>query len=314
VVNEKLDVACVIISPARSGSTFLQGLLGSSPQTTSTHYWEVMMPLPLEGEKPGDPSARIEAGHKSLKAWFDAMVNAESWHHLTATSYEEEIFFFDRAFISCMYTNYFYVPTYTHWMMTQDQTKAYEELVLWLKMLQHEKPERRALKWVLKAPHYYLTGSVDTIMKTFPAARMVWIHRRVDEMIPSIASISSDGLRGYGHTFETTDLGENYMRIYRSALDILQKTHDAAPPGRFIDLRYRDLTGDPLGTFRSVLEQCGLKVTDKDEAAAKAWLADNARTRDVTHAYTAEQFGTTKADIAARFDDYHTAYKLEPKA
>jgi hypothetical protein len=310
--DEKLDVATVIISPARSGSTMLQGLLGASPQLTSTYYWEDMMPLPLPGEKPHDPSPRIEAGRKSLKAWFDAMVNAESWHHLTATSYEEEIFFFDRAFLSCMYTNYFYVPTYTHWMMSQDQTRVYDELALWLKVLQHQKPERRGLKWLLKAPHYYLTGSVETIMKTFPAAKMIWIHRRVDEMIPSIASISSDGLRGYGHKFEMTDLGENYMRIYRSALDILLAFRRRCPAesARFIDLNYRELVGDPLGTFCSTLKRIGVTPAAKDEAAAKTWLAQNARSRDRKHQYTAEQFGVTTPRIASSFTDYHALYNL----
>jgi hypothetical protein len=238
------------------------------------------------------------------------MENAEDWHHLTATSYEEEIFFFDRAFISCMFTNYFYVPSYTHWMMGQDQTKAYEELALWLKMLQAEMPERRTCKWILKAPHYYLTGSVATVMNTFPQAKMIWIHRRMDEMIPSIASISSSGLKGYGHKFELTDLGDNYINIYRSALDILLAQRKHIPTDRFIDLRYRDLVGDPLGTYRSTLERIGIKVGDADIAAAKDWLTRNARTRERKHEYTAEQFGVTKKEIESHFTDYHAAYGL----
>jgi hypothetical protein len=310
VRDEQLDVACVIISPARSGSTMLQGMLGASPQLTSTYYWELMTPFPFPGEKPGDPSPRIAAGKKRLQAWFDSIEQSEAWHHLAATSYEEEIFFFDRSFISCMYTNYFYVPGYARWIQTRDQTKSYQELKLWLQYLQSQMPERRQRKWLLKAPHYFLTNSVETIMRTFPAAKMLWIHRRAEDMIPSVASISSTSLIGYGYKFELSEFGQQYVDIYRDALDKLLPLHKRTPPERFIDLQYKDLIADPVGTFRYVFKRLGLTVRDQDEECVAKWLAMNKRDRTHKHQYTAEQFGLTRESIARQFADYHKAFNV----
>jgi len=73
ILDERIDVAGVIIGLPRTGSTILQRMLASSPQLTSGYWWEVTLPLPLPGEQPGDPRPR-QALAKEMVAGFQDTV------------------------------------------------------------------------------------------------------------------------------------------------------------------------------------------------------------------------------------------------
>lgn len=308
IQQEKLDVRGVIIGHARGGSTMLQRLVGSSPQLTSCLYWEMMQPIPLPDEAPGDRSARQKGGEKVVNELLTAIPDMRNWHPLDANQYDEEIHFLDRTFLSTLYSSYFYFPGYSVWITQQDHSKAYEELVLWLKILQHQEPERRNKAWLLKSPHHFLSGSLQATLDAFPDARIFMTHRRIEDLIPSVCSISAKGLRGFGNAFDEQQLGPQYIDIYRRALDIMYSVRDRAQPGRFVDLRYKDILKDPLASVHLCLTHLGLEPGPADEAAAREWLAANQRESRPPHDYSAEAFGITNAQLAEVFADYHARF------
>src|SRR5262245_48373534 len=112
VRDERLDVAGVIIGLPRGGSTLLQRLLGTSPQLTSTYWWEMMFPVRYPDEAPGQPAARMAAGQKAADAMMEAWPDLKSIHPLEPMGYDEEIILIDRSFMSLMYSFYFDIPSY----------------------------------------------------------------------------------------------------------------------------------------------------------------------------------------------------------
>jgi hypothetical protein len=308
ILDEKLDVAGVIIGQARGGSTLLQRLMARSPQLTSTLFWEVLEPLPFPGEAPDDPSPRIRAAEAIVAHLLASWPDVRSWHPMSATEYEEEIHLLDRAFMSSMYMGYFFMPGYARWLVEQDHQRAYDELVVWLKVLQAQRPERRERKWILKSPNHFLAGALSTVLKTFPDAQVVMTHRRMEDMIPSICSIAANAMEGSGSAVDRLALGPFYVELYRRAFEVMMDHRRQAPAGRFLDLRYETIVGDSLGVFRQVMESMGLRSGPADEAAVGAWLAANGRDSHPRHSYAAEDFGVTRARISAEFGDYHALF------
>jgi len=146
VVNEKVHVAGVIVAHPRGGSTLTQRLMARSLQLNATYFWELTTPVPLANEKFGDPTPRIKLGDDAVKAWLKSMTEYEHMHPQNAQYHEEDMQLSDRCFLSFFYSAHFNIPGYLPWMAAQEETKAYEEFNLYLKVLQYKQPHRQGRK------------------------------------------------------------------------------------------------------------------------------------------------------------------------
>jgi hypothetical protein len=308
VLDERLDVACAIIGLPRGGSTLLQRLLGSSPQLTSTTCWELRFPVPLRGEVRGQPTARVAAGRAAIEALYAAWPDMQSMHPMEATTYDEEILLIDRSFLCLNYAHYFNVPSYDAWLPRQDHTKSYQELELWLKVLQYNAPDRRGRKWLLKSPHHLLGSGLRPLLRQFPGAKILMTHRSLESVIASYCSIQSLTVRSYSNAFDPAQSGRHAVALFDSALRNLIAVRAEHGAARFIDVQYRKLLSSPLGEFRRALHGIGLEVTPADEAAAAGWIAANGRDSHPRHSYRLEDYGITAAALQETFRFYSEAF------
>jgi hypothetical protein len=307
VQDEQLDVRGVIIA-ARGGSTLLQRLMASSPQLTSCHTWELISPVPLKDEPPGDPAIRIRYGHGWLESFSRRLTGFDAVHPVDAMAFDEENNFMDRAFLSLNLQSWFNIPSYLPWQMTYDQTKVYEELALWLKVLQYQAPHRRGRKWILKSIQHNL-GGLRTMLKTFPKAKAIMTHRRVDQMIPSLCSSQTMLIRpSQSTTFDPKELGGRLARMYRDSFIEMIAVRRDVPADRFVDIQYRDLIADPIGNFRSLLNTMGLTPGPADEQAAAAWMEKHNRGSFPKHDYHLEDYGLSQRELDESFKFYNDAF------
>jgi Sulfotransferase family len=307
VREEQLNVSGVIIGLPRGGSTLLQRLLSTSPQLTSTYWWEMINPVPFPDEVPGRPDARIAAGLAAADAIHEAWPEMKSVHPIDALGYDEEIILIDRSFLSLMYPFYFDIPGYSRWYTQQDQTKAYEELKVWLQLFQYTEPSRRAKKWLLKSPHHLLSCGLQTMMNLFPDSKVIMTHRAMEKVIPSFCSNQTLTMKDSARNFSEKRLGPQAIQMFTVALHNLIAVRSRCSKDRFIDVRYQDVMDDPLGQFERVMQRMGLTVGPADREAATTWMAHNGRDTHPRHRYTAEQFGTSDAQIIDAFKFYSDA-------
>jgi len=309
VLDEKVDVRGFIVGQARGGSTLAQRLFSQSPQLTSTYFWEVFSPIPLANEKPGDPVARRKVGDDEVASWSKHMPEYVGMHPLSSNYYEEDIWFFDRGFNSYNFTLQFNIPSYYDWMLAQDHTKAYGELKVWLQLLQYQAPSRKGKKWMLKNASHPMTCNIGAMFKTFPGATCIQTHRRMEQAIPSLASVQSVHIRTSGTTsFDRKEMGARLIHQYQTGFAAMMKLHKEMPAGSFIDVRYTDLVKNPIGQFRRVIEGVGLECGPADIAAAEDWMSKNHRGTHPPHNYTPEDFGVTAAELRDAFKFYHDAF------
>jgi Sulfotransferase family len=312
VRDENLAVAGVIIGLPRGGSTLLQRLLSTSPQLTSTTCWELRFPVPEPDEVRGDPARRVAAGRAAIDAIYAAWPEMKSMHPMDAMGFDEEILLIDRTFLSLNYSHYFNIPSYDGWQLRQDHGKAYEELRLWLQVLQFNSPDRLGKKWLLKSPHHLLGAGLKAMLASFPDAKVIMTHRAIENVIASYCSIQSLTVSNYSNNFDQRRSGANVVRMFTEALEILIGVRRKEPADRFIDVQYRNLLDDPMGQFRRTMNLMNLVVHRNDEAAAQSWMAQNGRDSHPRHRYAAQDYGITDDQLIDAFGFYAKAFLDRP--
>jgi hypothetical protein len=304
-LEERVEVAGVIIGLPRGGSTLLQRLLSTSSQLNHAPWWELVHPLPLPDETAGDPAPRIALGKQAERWLYEAWPEMWAMHQVDALAPDEEIMLIDRTPFSLMFSHYFNLPSYMPWLRRQDQAKAYQELKSWFGILQYEKPARRGRRWLLKSPHHLLTGALRTMLECFPDAKAIMTHRTLENVLVSYCSLQRLTISKYSNCFDAKTLGGDAIDVFRNAIDNLIAVRKEYPAERFIDVQYRDTVSRPFEVYRDTLRAMQIEPTEADERAARDWMAANGREKHPPHHYKPEDFGVTRKDIAQAFADYH---------
>jgi hypothetical protein len=229
-------------------------------------------------------------------------------HPVDALAPDEEIALLDRTPLCLMYSFYFNVPSYMPWLRRQDHSKAYAELKVWLKVLQHQAPWRRGRKWLLKSGHHLHAGGLRVMLETFPEAKAIMTHRTLQNVIVSYCSMQTVTVQKYSSTFDPKSLGTQAIDVFRHAIENLIAVRRHYPADRFIDVQYEDTVAQPLEVYRRTMRAMGLEVTAEDDRAAIAWMANHGRSTHPPHIYAPEDYGITREDLSQAFDFYHKAF------
>ena len=294
------DVGAVICGLPRTGSTLLHRLLSASPRLTSTLSWETSYPIPFPGESPAAEERKGRA-QRRMELFLEHAPEFADIHDVVWDGPEEDVILLDRTFTSMSFDSFYRVPSYGDWLRATDQTPAYEELREWLQVLQWQDPARERQRWVLKSPHH-LTA-LDTVLEVFGDSRVVMTHRTPVQAVPSYASMVTVMSRQHSDEIDPEEVGRYWSRRFATALRGYADVR-AARPERFVDVRFEDSVGDPIGQARRVMEALGLPPDAEDEAAFVDYVERDRQQRDAHHRYTPEQFGLTEAQLAADFAAY----------
>jgi len=195
-----------------------------------------------------------------------------------------------------------HAPRYVEWMMKADMTAAYRFHRSAVQTLLWRRPGGRL---VCKDPWHL--WHLDALLAVYPTSKVILIHRDMAEVVPSLCSLSRELQR-----VEATPVSDEVVGRY--ALDLLERGVRRAEaarrssPDSFIDVEYRALVAEPIGTVREIYGQLGRPLTPAAEAAMLAWLAANPSNKHGKHRYSLEMFGLTEAEVAERFAQVGAAH------
>lgn len=309
VFDEQVEVAAFIIGWPRGGSTLLHRLLCSSPQLTGACWWELLNPLPLTPDFSDDRKQRKQLAVDTMNAMYAKWPKMRSQHPLKPFDVDEEVMLFDRSFMSLMWQAYFYIPSYLGWLSEQDQRRAYEEMLLWLKIISSQRPDKAGAKWILKSPQHILAGGLEHAFAAMPGAKAIITHRTLQKVATSYASMIDTTIAQWSTTYDPTKYGRDSIALFQRSVDhFMQVRAQPRYAGRFIDVRFEDTFGRPVEVFSEVLEHLGLDLRDEDLEAAQSWMDANGRETHPPHTYSPEDYGMTAAEIDAAFASYHDQY------
>jgi hypothetical protein len=147
------------------------------------------------------------------------------------------------------------------------------------------------------------SGRIESLIETFPDARIVVMMRNPYETIPSLLKLMQRSwkLRRWNDAQMSSSLrvlADQSFHTYKYPLEVLARH----PKTRHAVVDYRELVAEPARVVQRVYEQLGFPVT---AAYAAVLQSEQNRTREheTTHRYSLEEFGLEGGEIRAELVD-----------
>lgn len=305
ILDEKVEVAAIILGLPRTGSTIFHRLLASAPGMTAIRWYEAQNYAPLPGDEPGNPVARRAYAEAMIEGWLNLSPELASIHPLDPDAPDEEIIILGQLFITTMVEAMTFIPSFAAWLDTYDQAKGFEDLKTILQYLQWQDPARRGRKWVLKSPSHL--PYTDAVANAFPDAALVMTHRDPVEVVPSYVSMEA-ALYKLNSEHSDRDVGGFWFPRLAGWMKRFEEARARIGEDRFIDIDYREVAREPLKQAERVLAHIGIPLDDKIEAALAEFMAGNKREQRPMHDYSLERFGLDEDAVREAFASYRARF------
>jgi hypothetical protein len=168
------------------------------------------------------------------------------------------------------------LPSYQDFFHNADLTPAYAWERRFLEYLQRDSPGKR---WILKSPdHIY---GLEELFAVFPDARIIQTHRDPLEVLNSLTRLKRV-LRGlYGPAGNPEEMLTREAKALAERAERFLQFRDSHPgfEDRFIDIKYTDLTSNPMATVRWVCERLDSPMTESAATKVHHLAANRSRYR-----------------------------------
>jgi hypothetical protein len=306
IAEEAVEAPVFILGLPRCGTTLLSYLLDRDPANRSLLRGECFASTP----PPETATLRTHAGVVAAQAQMDALYafapEFKAIHYEQGDGPTECITLLGQELRSVHFETLANLPGYSEWHLACDMVPAYRYHRRVLEVLQSRAPGR----WVVKSPCHNL--ALDALVEVYPDARFLVPHRDPTIAIGSMASLVSV-LTGMGSDADWDGyIGAQWLELCGLMLDRHLDFRTRHGDDRFLDLRFDDLTGDPMGEVARIYAWLGWEVSPAADAAMRSYLDAATVDRFGRHSYAVERFGLDATRIRARVEAYLTRFDLTP--
>ena len=305
LLQQPIERPVFVFGIPRTGTTLLNNLLAADPARRSPLTWEIDDPVPPASTQSlrTDPRAlqRLETERQMLAA----RPEMGKYYRGSAIYPNECVFIMAHDFKTLMWESRGKLPNYRDWLFQTDMTSAYEYHKRFLQLLQADAPGT----WNLKMPSHALW--IQTLLKVYPDARLVWTHRDPLTALGSFCSIIALSHQAHTPAVDHAWIGKNCTWQAQQHADRIMDARAALGEDRIIDVHYQQLTREPISSMRRLYAQLGDEFTAEAEAGMQAWLDDNPQDKFGKHEYKLAQYGLAPAAAEATFERYLSRYDIE---
>lgn len=309
ILQRKITAPIVIVGPVRSGTTRLHRMLAADSRLQCVKAWEGFNPAPRSGERDSDGAVRRAEVEKFLGLGRRLNPGAFTAHPMEADWAEEELLLLNHSFSGLSPLGLYHIPSYRDWFLGSDRTPAYEYMAKLMKLVSWSRGDPEDKRWVMKTPQYML--DLDTLVKVFPDAKLVFTHRDPLKTVASTLSLM------WNFAVHNTDLPlrkpirDTWLGLCEEMARRSMAVREALPPSRQFDVHYGDMNRDWRGVMRKLYDFAALEFTAEAENALGAWLAESEQEgRHRGHRYALEDFGLSRGEVDARMMFYRERYGI----
>ena len=307
----------VLCGLPRTGTTLLYNLLACDPACRAPFFTDISEPIPpLTRSDTSGQMARNKVANSytdMLKALGLSDNEREAKASHPSYSVEEDLFILQHAGVNLLN---FLLPSdkdrelVAWWENFDNKDFAYEYHKAFIQMLNSvDAPQSH---WLLKAPTH--TIYLNSLLRYYPKASLIMIHRRLDEVIPSAIRLEFAFDAPYLAS-DKTDTNANRDAVVKNCLhriDIfirrLIEWRCANQDIPVLDLLYEDLVAQPIDTVRRVYKHFGLAWSEEFEVAMLDWLHNNPQGSQGRNAYTLKEFGLQRETIEKCYEKYYQMF------
>ncbi len=306
LLERPIERPVFVFGVPRTGTTLLNNLLAADPARRSPLSWEIDDPVPPATSATLTTDPRAVARLEQERAMLAANPDMGKYYRFSAIYPNECLFFMGHDFKNVHWESRGRLPNYRDYLFGDvDMKPAYAYHKRYLQLLQADAPGI----WNLKMPSHALY--LDTLLETYPDARLVWTHRDPLTATGSFCSLIANGSMMSTGVTDKAWVGENMPWQAVQHVERIMDVRDRIGEDRIIDAHYADLMRDPIGAMRTLYAALGDPFTPEAEAAMQAWLDDNPQGKFGRHAYKLDEYGVDPDELLPHFERYLSRYDVE---
>jgi hypothetical protein len=305
ILDEAIERPVMIVGIPRTGTTLTHDLLSLDPTARAPRNWEYAAPWPAPelATFEGDPRiAKVQASWDAQLAASPELANMLPTDANMPSECNDSMMF---HFAGPNYWAWFRVPEHRRWTAQQTAPGLYGTHKRILQELQWKGPRGR---WTLKSPGFI--GDLDSILDTYPDARFVWTHRDPATTIASLSSLVAALQNALlGRYPDPLELGAETRDLWVASLKRgLAARRDPRVAKAVIDVPYRDLVADKVGTTQWLHEELRLEFTDEHRRRIGDLELGQPSSHFAQHRYTPEEFGVDVDSLREELSDYYAEF------
>ena len=298
VTEVELQTPIFILGFPRTGTTMLHNLLAGDRANRAIRLWEMREPFAPRNPPPTWKREVIETTSQLVEAGYQLSPRLRQIHPLRATWPDECSWLFRNSFASMVFGFSYFIPSYLEFLAQRDASADYEYFRLQLQAILFQRP---GTQLVLKDPCHI--WNLDALLKAFPDARVIHLHRRLEQVVPSFCSLCQALQEGGATARPLPEIGAYATDMLTHGMQRMLEVRAELEPGRIYDLDYRRLVDDPLATVGDIYAHFGLELDEGASSAMHSWL-EQSRGLTGKHSYSLDMFGLDASALAQRFAPY----------
>lgn len=307
--RRKIAAPVIIVGLHRSGTTRLQRMIATDPHLQHLTTWEGINPAPRMGQPELGRAARREEVRQFLHQGQQIYTGAFTAHPMRADWPEEEMLLLNHSFAGFSPLGLYHVPSYYRWFLEDDKTPAYRHMADLMNLISWSRGEPEDKRWLLKNPQHML--NLPTLLKTFPDAKLIFMHRDPIKTVGSIMSLTWHFAVQHTDQPRRAQLRDVWMDFYEQMAYRCIAAREHIPKTQQLDVQYADMNSDWRAQMSRVYDFIGLEFSAKIENGMAAWLADSEREGlHAGHRYSLDDFGTTPGEVDERMLFYRERYAI----
>lgn len=302
ILDTEIKAPIVITGLQRTGTTRLHRLLSVHPQVRSLQSWEALNPAPMEGDT--NNKKRLAFAKTAERALRFMSPDFFAIHPVEHEAPEEDILLNDMSFISTVPEATMWVPSYAKYVQEQSHEGAYNYLK---KMLQLLTWQQKGERWVLKTPQYM--EFLPEAKKVFPDMKLMHTYRDPLKVIPSFSSMLYHSYRVFSDRVEAEKVARHWFeKDTMMASKALRYFSDSS--NEVLQVSYYDMMSNTEEQMRQIYSFTNLAI---DEEVLRSFQTINQKNRQHkygVHQYSLDDFGITKEEVNAAFQDYRNKIEI----
>ena len=299
-----------ILGLPRSGTTFLHTLMSHDPDIMVPRNWQTLYPAPRPPDFDAARDAKARKTDQQLRMFAGLAPEFPLVHPVHADSPQECSEITAHVFQSLRFDTTFRVPSYLAWLDGHGHDEAFAFHKQFLQAMQHGVAARG---WALKCPDH--TFSMDAILRIYPDAQFVVVHRDPLHVFASVAHLTEVLRRPFVRQTNPREIGAQVAaRWIEGARQLI--AFDQRPDVREADkiqVQYDDLIRDPLAAIRLIYDQFGYALSTQAEAAMRAFMAAAPRGGYGKNRYATARFGINPNHLRPDFAAYTEYFGVKPQ-
>lgn len=298
VREQPISAPIFVLGFPRTGTTLLHNLLASDARNRAIRLWEMREPFAPD-HPPADWQAKtIAATEQLIAAGYQLSPRLAAIHPLRATWPDECSWLFRNGFASLVFAFAYHVPSYLSWLLARDARPDYAYFRLQLQAIVSQRP---GAPLVLKDPCHL--WQLDALLDQFPDARIIQLHRRVEDVVASFCSLVHALQEGGTKARSPEEIGRYASDMLEQGMSRMLAVRAGLADDRIVDVDYRELIADPLGVVAGLYRRFDLELDAAARSAMHAWL-EQSRDLSGRHHYSLASYGLDEHAVRRRFAPY----------